>query len=186
MLKKHRKELIPYAKKYIFDSVNTNAKLEERKNFIKRKEFLALIAYRNKRPVGTALYFQSHGDTSDDSLFEIGDVTHLVDGEVFLRTLAILPSAQKRGLSRHLIFGITRFQKNIKQITLHTDKRDNINACQAYNHLGFRIYQEERLKHPYPRDQYFRWINWKNTIPKQLGIPGRPFMVFLQELETCL
>ena len=58
------------------------------------------------------------------------------EGEVELEPLAVLPSAQGRGLSRKLIFSILKIRPETKQIRLGTAIW-NTKARQVYKFLGF-------------------------------------------------
>ncbi len=59
---------------------------------------------------------------------------------VWLEHLAIIPSAQGRGLSRNLIFSIVRIYPDTKRILLGV-RYENSKAQKIYKHLGFKKIQ---------------------------------------------
>lgn len=158
LLAQERVGLTKHSRQRHFDDrFNTSQGLEQR---FKKQTFFACIAFIDNKPVGAALFNTDEYDGLD------------TDRKIFLDLLAVSPSAQGRGLSRQLVFGVTRLFQNLKCITLDTNKINDENACRVYDHFGFRPYEETRYGY-YDSSvtQFFKWINWKNVIPAQIGAP---------------
>ena len=66
--------------------------------------------------------------------------------------LGLLPLWRNRGLGGGLLSVATKraFDDGATRIWLHTATDDHPNALPNYRKRGYRIYQEEELKHPFP------------------------------------
>jgi ribosomal protein S18 acetylase RimI-like enzyme len=72
--------------------------------------------------------------------------------------LGLLPQWRSRGLGGGLVSAATKqaFDYGATRIWLHTATDDHPNALPNYRKRGYRIYQEEELKHPLPDHQPHR------------------------------
>jgi ribosomal protein S18 acetylase RimI-like enzyme len=70
----------------------------------------------------------------------------------------LLPQWRNRGLGGGLLSAATKqaFDCGATRIWLHTATDDHPNALPNYRKRGYRIYQEEELRHPLPNHQSHR------------------------------
>ncbi|MBU4270169.1 GNAT family N-acetyltransferase [Candidatus Dependentiae bacterium] len=114
-----------------------------------------VVAFKNEKPVAFVFFV-------NDLVNENGEIHNILKlNEKWIEPIMVHPEAQNLGLGRSLAFSILKFLPDTERIIVKADK-ENDKACNFYERIGFKKYQQDKYEYDKDEEQFFEWIKDNN------------------------